>query len=59
MPLSRREFLGAAALSVTRGLTALGSPSLTSSGSPASDAKPRRLVMIAGTPSHPPERPAY
>jgi hypothetical protein len=45
MPLSRREFLGAAAIAgITPGLH----PGL------ASDVKPRKLVMIAGTPSHPP-----
>src|SRR5215468_10404177 len=47
MPLSRREFLGAAAITVS-GITPGSHPGL------ASDVKPRKLVMIAGTPSHPP-----
>ena len=41
MPPSRREFLAASAAAVV-------------ASAPAADAKPRKLVMIAGTPSHGP-----
>lgn len=47
MPLSRREFLATGAV-MTQGLAAPGSPA------PLADAKPKKLVMIAGTPSHGP-----
>ena len=46
MPFSRREFLGTSAAAVA--LAAVPSPS------PADPAKPKKLVLIAGTPSHGP-----
>jgi trehalose utilization protein len=46
LPLSRREFLGAAGVIATAGLH----PPLAN----AHDAKPKKLIMIAGTPSHGP-----
>lgn len=47
MLLSRREFLATGAV-MTRGLAAPGSPDQVT------DSKPKKLVMIAGTPSHGP-----